>query len=113
MVQNGSHTKPFTNTIELTISSKVDRASRTAAEVSVEMGTPDRQQAGLRVHSSVNCVTRFTVEQAKVLHGLGTFSDRLLRVVDDALKATLALPEARRYSAHSLSSTEPTGSDIC
>lgn len=92
VVQNDRDNGRLTNTIVATISSQVHRASGATTRVLVDVSTPEGQQTGLRVDSAVNCINLFTLEQVKVLHVLGTFSARLMALVDDALKATLALP---------------------
>ena len=91
VVQNDRNNQRMQNTIVATITSNVRRAAE-PTQVLVDVATPDGRQTGLLATSVVSAENLLTVRQAHVRKTIGRLPAGLMRQVDDALKASLALP---------------------
>jgi mRNA interferase MazF len=91
VVQNDTNNQRMQNTIVATITSNVSRAAE-PTQVLVDVTTPDGRQTGLLATSVVSTENLLTIRQAHIRKTMGHLPDALMRQVDDALKASLALP---------------------
>jgi mRNA interferase MazF len=90
VVQNDRDNNRLTNTVVAMITSRTHRAHE-PTQLLIDIATPEGKQTGLHRSSVVNCVNMFTVEQAKILHVIGTMPATLMQQVDGCLKAALDL----------------------
>ena len=91
VIQNDRDNVRLVNTIVAQITGTTHRALE-STQVLVDLSTPKGQQSGLRFDSVVNCVNLVTLDKTNILRHLGNLPDILMRKVDDALRAALALP---------------------
>ena len=92
VVQSDHNNGRLTNSIFAMVTSNVRLAATEAAQVLIDLSTPAGQGTGLTRTSAVKCENLYTLPQAAVLKTIGRLSPALLRELDDALKASLALP---------------------
>ncbi len=91
VIQNDLDNGRLLNTIVVQITS-VTRRAREATQVFIEVATPEGIQTGLLFDSVVNCANVATVDKTLVLRKLGEMPDILMRDVELAIQAALALP---------------------
>jgi mRNA interferase MazF len=91
VVQNDQNNRRMANTILVTISTNLTRAHE-ATQVLIDVTTPEGRQSGLTRTSVVSCENLLTVRQSHIQRRIGSLPDSLMRKVDAALKASLALP---------------------
>ena len=91
VVQNDHNNARMANTILVFITTNTSRASE-PTQVLIDVATPEGQASGLKQTSVVSCENILTVVQQDILRTIGHLPDVLLRGVDQALKASLALP---------------------
>jgi mRNA interferase MazF len=91
VVQNDPNNARMANSILTLITTNLSRSSE-PTQVLIDVGTPEGRQSGLRQDSVVSCENILTVVQSDILRVIGHLPDALMRHVDDALKASLALP---------------------
>lgn len=92
VVQSDRNNGRLANSIFAMVTSNTRLAATEPAQVLIDATTPDGQRTGLSRTSAVKCENLYTLPQASVLRIIGQLSPTLLRQVDDALKASLALP---------------------
>lgn len=92
VVQSDHNNGRLTNSIFAMVTSNTHLAAAEAAQVLIDVATPDGQQTGLTRTSAVKCENLYTLPQATVLKAIGQLSPALLQQVDGALKASLGLP---------------------
>ena len=90
IVQNDKNNARFTNTIVAIVTSNTRLASKEPTQVLIDIGTVEGKQTGLALSSAVKCENLYTLPTG-VLRKIGTMPGGLMRQVDDALKASLAL----------------------
>ena len=91
VIQNDLDNGRLLNTIVVQITS-VTRRAREMTQVLVDIATPEGTQTGLLFDSVVNCANVATVDKSLVLRKLGEMPDVLMRQVELAIDAALALP---------------------
>lgn len=91
VVQNDSNNARMVNTILAFITTNLSRA-REPTQVLIDVNTPEGKPSGLKQTSAVSCENILTVVQSDILRSIGHLPDVLMRKVDLALKASLALP---------------------
>jgi mRNA-degrading endonuclease toxin of MazEF toxin-antitoxin module len=92
VVQSDHNNGRLTNSIFAMVTSNVRLTPTEPAQVLIDVATPDGQGTGLTRTSAVKCENLYTLPQATVLKTIGRLSPALIRKLDDALKASLALP---------------------
>jgi len=90
IVQNDSDNGRLVTTIVAQITGNIQRAAE-STQVLIDISTPDGKQSGLQFDSVVNCVNLVTLDKNSVMRRIGQLPDSLMREVDTALKAVLAL----------------------
>ena len=91
VVQNDLNNTRMANTILVFITTNLSRASE-PTQVLIDVTTPEGQQSGLKQTSVVSCENILTVVQSDILRTIGHLPAALMQFVDQALKASLALP---------------------
>lgn len=91
VVQNDTDNAALPNTILAMITGNLADAARPTA-VLVDPATPEGAGSGLSGPSLIKCGNLATVRQVRVKRIIGHLSDAIVRKVDGALKAALALP---------------------
>ena len=92
VVQSDHNNVRLTNSIFAMATSNTRLAAVEPAQVFIDVATPDGQASGLSRSSAVKCENLYTLPQAIVVRTIGRLSPALMQQVDDALKASLALP---------------------
>ena len=92
VVQSDRNNGRLTNSIFAMVASNTRLATTEPSQVLIDASAPDAQRTGLSRTSAVKCENLYTLPQASVLQTIGQLSPRLMRQVDDALKASLQLP---------------------
>jgi mRNA interferase MazF len=91
VVQNDHNNSRMANTILAVITTNLSRATETT-QVLVDPSTTDGQSSGLISVSVVSCENLLTARKGQITRRIGRLSDQQMRAVDQALKASLALP---------------------
>jgi mRNA interferase MazF len=91
VVQNDANNARMANTILVFITTNLSRASE-PTQVLIDVQTADGQISGLKKNSVVSCENILTVVQGDIQRTIGRLPDALMGLVDQALKASLALP---------------------
>lgn len=92
VVQSDHNNGRLTNSIFVMVTSNTRLAMVENTQVLVDLRTAEGQQSGLAQTSAVKCENVYTLSQSSVVKTIGALSDSLMTQVDDALKASLALP---------------------
>ena len=92
VVQSDHNNGRLTNSIFAMVTTNVRLASTESTQVLIDVATPDGQLSGLTRTSAVKCENLYTLPHATVLKTIGQLSPTLMQQLDDALKASLALP---------------------
>lgn len=90
VVQNDSGNARMQNTIVAFITTNRSRA-HLPTQVFIDVNTPAGQQSGLIGDSVVTCENLITIRQSQARR-IGSLPPEVMRQVDAALKASLALP---------------------
>ena len=91
VVQNDTNNARMANTILAFITTNLARASE-PTQVLRDVQSPEGRPSGLKQTSVVSCENLLTVAQGDILRTIGHLPDPLMQRVDQALKASLALP---------------------
>jgi mRNA-degrading endonuclease toxin of MazEF toxin-antitoxin module len=91
VIQNDRNNGRLTNTIAAMITSNTRLASKEPTQVLVDVATREGKKTGLAHTSAVKCENLYTLP-ISILRKIGVMPAALMRQVDDALKASLALP---------------------
>ncbi|MBW3539995.1 MAG: type II toxin-antitoxin system PemK/MazF family toxin [Planctomycetes bacterium] len=92
VVQSDHNNGRLTNSIFAMVTTNTRLASTEPTQVLIDLATADGKSTGLTRMSAVKCENLYTLPQAVVLKTIGQLSPALIQQVDDALKASLALP---------------------
>ncbi len=92
VVQNDANNKKLDDTIVVLITSRIQFAHKEPTQVLIDVNTPSGQQTGLLFTSAVQCENITTIDWQFVKKKIGAMPTNLMQEVDDALKASLALP---------------------
>jgi len=91
VVQSDHNNSRLSNSIFAMITTNTSLATREAAQVLIDLATPDGQASGLERTSAVKCENLHTLPQGSVIRTLGRLPDALMNQVDVALKAALGI----------------------
>ena len=91
VVQNDRNNARMANTILATITTNTGRSGE-PTQVLIDPQETESKASGLLSLSAVSCENLLTVRQAHIVKKIGRLSDSQMRLVDQALKTSLALP---------------------
>jgi len=91
VIQSNRNNARLTNSIFVMVSSNIRLATTEPTQVLVDPSTPEGQQSGLAKESAVKCENIHTLPTASVVRVIGQLSPSLMKQVDDALKASMAI----------------------
>ena len=74
------------------ITSTTKRAALESTQLLVELASPEGKQSGLLTDSAVKCERLHAILQSLALRKIGTLPATTMTLVDDCLKAALAIP---------------------
>jgi mRNA interferase MazF len=91
IIQSDHNNVRLPNTIIAQLTTNTSRTHE-STQVLVDPATPEGQSSGLRAPSAVTCENLVTIHESLISRTIGRLSDPLMRQVNAALKASLALP---------------------
>jgi mRNA interferase MazF len=91
VVQADDFNARLSDTIIALITSSRVRFVGSAAELAIDISTPEGRATGLRLPSVVQCENLVTVDQSFVLRTIGHLPETLMHRIDDCLKAALGI----------------------
>jgi mRNA interferase MazF len=90
IVQSDLNNARLNETIIAAITSNISRV-REAHQLLIDIQTPDGAATGLLHNSAVRCERLHTIPQVDVDKVIGTLSNKLMKQIDDCLKAALGI----------------------
>ena len=91
VVQSDHNNARLNETIIAAITSNVSRVQE-PTQLLIEVATPEGLASGLLHDSAVRCERLHAIPQADVRRVIGNLSAKLMRQIDDCLKAALGVP---------------------
>lgn len=92
VVQNNSNNQRLDDTIVVTITSRTRYVAAEPTQLLIDVTTPAGRQSGLLFTSAVLCENILTVDASFVLRKIGDLPPDVMQLVNDCLKAALAIP---------------------
>ena len=92
VVQNDANNQKLDDTIVVLITSRIQHVHTERSQVLIDVTTPSGKQTGILFTSAVLCENIATIDCQFLYRKIGVMPADLMRQIDDALKAALALP---------------------
>ena len=91
VVQCDTNNQRLDDTILVTITSRKQRVAVEPTQLLIEANSPRGRQTGLLFDSADQCENIVTVDQQFIIRKIGRIPDPMLALIDECLKASLAL----------------------
>ena len=92
VVQSDHNNARLDDVILALITSTTSRAASEPTQLLVEVTTPEGKASGLLHHSAVKCEHIITLHRSFIQRVIGRLPEKLMRQINDCLKAALELP---------------------